>query len=287
MDLSLGTAQWGKGYGLTNTRGRLSDAEVAEIIATARELGITAVDTHRTSNPDQGYGAAQLRLRPWAREFAITTKVFGGADADLPIIDQLRSSLSELGLDQVDGCLIHDWYELSQSQAVAAAAGLEQAQALGLVRSVGVSAYSVLDVERALSIFNDLGTVQVPASVLDQRFVHAPVMASAYAAGVGVQVRSVFLQGLLLEPELDSPLATHPDVVGFHESCALWGRTALEACLSFIRSVPWVDHVIVGVTSAQELSEIGQAWAADDLSVDWSACASSDEDLLDPRRWKR
>ena len=287
MDLALGTAQWGSGYGLTNTRGRLSDDEVAAIIATARDLGIVAVDTHRTSKPEQGYGAAQSRLRPWAREFAITTKVFGGAAADLSIIEQLRASLSELGIDELEGCLIHDWYELSEAQAVAAASALEQAKALGLVRSVGVSAYSVLDVERAVEIFANLGAVQVPASVLDQRFVAAPVMASAHAAGVRVQVRSVLLQGLLLEPELDSPLAAHPDVIRFHESCALWGRTALEACLSFIRSVPWVDHVIVGVTSAQELSEIGRAWAADDLSVDWSALASQDADLVDPRRWKR
>ena len=65
--LMLGTAQWGHGYGVTNAVGRLDDDAIADIVAVAREWDIDDVDTAL------GYGDAQARLRPFAREFAVTT----------------------------------------------------------------------------------------------------------------------------------------------------------------------------------------------------------------------
>ena len=166
--LSLGTAQWGTAYGLTNVRGELSDGDVAGIVQTALDFGITSVDTHRTTNPKQGYGRAQSRLRPWARDFSVTTKVFGGPSADVPVIEQLSASLSDLGLESVHACLVHDWYELSDEAARATVKALVDARARGLVALVGVSAYDQTDLRRAVDTFgSDLGAVQVPVSVVD------------------------------------------------------------------------------------------------------------------------
>ena len=111
--LSLGTAQWGTGYGITNAKGALDDSDIEAIVTTALEFGVRDVDTHRPANPRQGYGRAQDRLRPWASDFAITTKVFAGSSADGPIRDQLTNSLANLGVERVHACLVHDWYELS------------------------------------------------------------------------------------------------------------------------------------------------------------------------------
>jgi aryl-alcohol dehydrogenase-like predicted oxidoreductase len=102
-----------------------------------------------------------------------------------------------------------------------------------------------------------------------------------------VQVRSVFLQGLLLDTRASTPLAGHPDVRRFHDWCAQHAVSPLVACLAQVRSLPWVDEVIVGVTSADELAQIGAAWATPLPAVDWSPLASHDTALLDPRRWGR
>ena len=37
--LSLGTAQWGTGYGIANAKGGLDDSDIEAIITTALELG--------------------------------------------------------------------------------------------------------------------------------------------------------------------------------------------------------------------------------------------------------
>ena len=90
--LVLGTAQWGDPYGATNTQGRLSDADIEQIVAIARASGIVDVDTA------SGYGDAEHRLRPFARDFRITTKLRGASPAE----QQARSSLNALAVDAVD-----------------------------------------------------------------------------------------------------------------------------------------------------------------------------------------
>jgi aryl-alcohol dehydrogenase-like predicted oxidoreductase len=286
--LSLGTAQWGNRYGITNAKGELSDADVDGIVQTALDCGIRDADTHRTTNPQQGYGRAQSRLRPWAGEFAVTTKVFGGAAADLPVGQQLAESLNDLGLEQVHACLVHDWYDLTSAEAKAVANGLREARLSGQVGRIGISAYDSGDLERACEHFGaDLSAVQVPTSVIDQRLVGSRVVDRLRSTGAEIQVRSIFLQGLLLDPTSSAALAQHPAVKGFHRRCTERGVTPLGASLAFIRSLEWVDVVVVGVTSAAELAQIAEAWAAPTVADDWEAYGSDDLALLDPRRWPR
>ena len=285
--LTLGTAQWGDAYGVTNARGALTDADVAAVVEEALSRSVTMVDTHRTTDPSHGYGRALSRLRPWASLFRITTKVFGGPSADLPALAQLEATLEELGVPAVHACLVHDWSGLSDAEASAVAEALAEAVHQGLAARVGVSAYVADELERAERFFGRLGAVQVPASPVDQRLRRSSVTARLAAAGTEVQVRSVFLQGLLLDPAAGTPLCDHPDVRAFHRLCDEHAVTPLAACLSFTRSLPWAGPVVVGVTSAGELAQIADGWAAEPIDVDWAALASDDVDLVDPRRWRR
>ena len=287
MSLTLGTAQWGAGYGLTNAIGRLDDATITAIVRTAQSLGIASVDTSRSPDPALGYGDAQSRLRPWAHDFSITTKVHGADQAGIPIRTQLEASLAELGVDRVDTVLVHDWSILDRAQAEQAVDALAELRDEGRVLRIGVSAYDPHDLVLAAARFEILGAVQLPANVLDQRFAGLPLVAQLHAQGTRVQVRSVFLQGLLLAPDHPSDLARHPDVRRFHEWCIESGLSPLVACLAQVRSLPWADEVLVGVTSDDELAEIGWAWRARPPVADWEELASQDAALIDPRGWNR
>jgi len=274
--LVLGTAQWGNAYGVTNAAGRLADSEIASIVAVAREAGITEVDTAR------GYGDAQVRLRPFARDFAVTTKVSGGGD----VFAQVDASLAELGVDFVDGVLIHDWDALDcKGQGMSV---LSHGQLLdsGKVARVGVSVYDAAGLESAVSTFDaggvPLGVVQVPANVVDRRLDASSALMDLSAGGAQVMVRSAFLQGVLLSR--GGGLADHPDVVRFRESVGS-ESSLLEACLAHVRALPWATHVVVGVTSATELQEVVSVWDATQPVLSTSDFASSDLMLIDPRRW--
>jgi len=274
--LVLGTAQWGDAYGVTNAVGRLSDDEVASIVDTAQRAGIYEVDTAR------GYGDAQARLQPFARDFAVTTKVSGGAD----VSDQVDASLAELEADSIDGVLIHDWDALDCKGQGMSVLAYGQLLDSGKVSRVGVSVYDSAGLESAVSTFDaggvPLGVVQVPANVLDRRLDEAPLLMDLAASGAEVVVRSAFLQGVLLSG--GGGLADHPDVVRFRESVGS-ETLLLEACLAHVRCLPWATHVVVGVTSAAELGQIVEAWNACAPGPADPSLASSDLELIDPRRW--
>ena len=143
MSLVLGTAQWGDPYGVTNERGRLTDSDIEELVRVAQECGITDVDTAR------GYGDSEERLRPYAREFSVTTKVQGGSD----VVEQLQDSLDRLGLESVTSVLIHDWEDLDPGARAVTVAGLRSSLDSGLSDRVGVSVYTELGVESAAADF--------------------------------------------------------------------------------------------------------------------------------------
>ena len=274
--LVLGTAQWGHAYGATNTAGCLQDEEISALVDASSKAGIVHVDTAR------GYGDAEARLRPFSRSFQVTTKISGGDDAG----DQVSASLEDLGVRLLDAVLIHDWDSLDDSSRTVAVRGLGRLLDDGVASRAGVSVYDVVSLEAAADVFYaanvPLQAVQVPANVLDRRFDESAVLADLAAAGAHITARSAFLQGILLSTS--GGRADHPDVVKFRESI---GRQAssLEACLGHVRGLPWVTHVVVGATSARELSEIVAAWQSCSPGLLDASLASSDLDLIDPRRW--
>lgn len=270
--LVLGTAQWGLDYGVTNTAGRLSDDAVQEILAVLPQVGIHLLDTA------PAYGDAEARIGALAPGVPVQTKVAG--------VDDVRASLarsSDLLGRRPERVIVHDWPSLTADQRAVTAATLEALRDEGLVGLVGISGYEASDLATGLAAFDRLDLAQVPVSLLDQRLAGSPEVDALRAGGGLLQARSVYLQGVALSGPGETPLADHPDVVRLREACAVAGVDVAAACRAFVRSLEWVDEIVVGVTSADELTE----WATDDPveGIAWEACASRDPDLVDPRRW--
>jgi aryl-alcohol dehydrogenase-like predicted oxidoreductase len=271
--LVLGTAQFGSDYGVTNAVGRVGDREFEAILDTALELGITRLDTALE------YGDAQVRLAPFADAFSITTKVRGAAG----ITASVGTCLEQLGLTVLDEVLIHDWATLGAEGQTDAADALSALQAEGMVEAIGVSVYDEAEITAALRAFEELDAVQAPVNVVDQRLIGSPAVDALRAAGGELQVRSALLQGRLAAAD------AHPAIAAFRAHCAAAGRTPLAGAIAFVAAQPWVDAIVVGVTTADELQEIAaavdiadEAWAAS-----CAALASDDLALIDPRTWSR
>lgn len=276
-ELILGTAQWGDAYGATNTVGRLADEELAKIIEVAHEAGIGEVDTAR------GYGDAELRLRPFTSSFSVTTKVSGSGD----VVAQVSDSCSLMGVDSLAGVLIHDWDSLDCKGQGMSVLAFSQLMDSATIARVGVSVYDAAGLESAVATFDaagvPLGAVQVPANVLDRRLDSSSVLMELAASGAQIVVRSAFLQGVLLAT--GGGRADHPDVVRFRSGVESSGSSLLEVSLAHVRALPWVTHVVVGVTSATELREIVAAWSVRDPEMAPAEWGTGDLALIDPRRW--
>jgi aryl-alcohol dehydrogenase-like predicted oxidoreductase len=273
----LGTAQWGLDYGVTNSLGRLPDDALGELVLAASARGFTCLDTA------PAYGDAESRIAAFAPGFEVQTKVTAsGLDSDA-VIASLRESLHRLRMSSVGACLVHDWPVLDPDERGIAVTALHRAKRDGLVEVIGVSGYDEHDIVTAVDDFPGVDIVQVPVSVLDQRLDGSAAIAKLRARGARIQARSVFLQGVAVAA--DGRFGSHPDVVRLREVAAQVGVEAQRLALDYVSSRSWVDELIVAPTSVTELEQIHTALVGPGTAIDWATLASTDEDLLDPRRW--
>jgi aryl-alcohol dehydrogenase-like predicted oxidoreductase len=291
LKIALGTVQFGVNYGISNKAGKTSQAEVGSILATARENGVSVIDTASLYGDSE---AVLGRSLPADSGFKIVTKTpqfakqtLDAADAQ-QLEDSLRASLAKLGTTSVYGLLIHRADDLllpGGDLLVERLIGLKQA---GLVSKVGVSVYTGRQIDQVLERF-PMDLVQLPINVLDQRLLQSGHLQKLKNAGVEIHARSAFLQGLLLMELKDIP-GYFDRVLGrldsYHRFTKEQGLTPLQAALGFVSGIPEIDQVVCGVNDARQLCEICEAVKVDVDSKAFAEFAISEEAVVNPALWK-
>jgi hypothetical protein len=101
-----------------------------------------------------------------------------------------------------------------------------------------------------------------------------------------VWIRSIFLQGILLNPTSSNPFFNHPAVANFYKFCLATGYSPLQVCLSYANSLSACGYLILGVNNLKELQEISTAIKIAPIELDLNSLKSNDRNLIDPRFWK-
>jgi diketogulonate reductase-like aldo/keto reductase len=118
--------------------------DCADAVRWALELGYRHIDTAQAYGNEGSVGTALRNSGVPREEVFITTKFYPGHQDP---VAEARQSLRRLGVDQVDLYLVH-W---PQGGAVWAWPGMERARELGLARSVGVSNFSVAELDEVIA----------------------------------------------------------------------------------------------------------------------------------------
>ncbi|MES2176553.1 MAG: aldo/keto reductase [Gemmatimonadota bacterium] len=283
--LALGTAQFGGPYGVTNRAGRLSADTVQAILAQAAEHGIDTLDTA------PAYGDAETLLgRAGVASWRVVTKLAAPprdcTDIEGYVERALNASLMRLRVDRLDGLLLHQPDDLLESGGTALHRAVVRVKSMGLTHRIGVSVYAPAQLSALWPRF-DLDMVQLPFNVFDTRFRDSGMIDRLALGSVTVDVRSVFLQGLLLASPTSRPsfcdgFATHwwqwDEWLAHHRS------SAARAALGFALAQPNVHNVIIGVSSVRELDELVHA-ANDPPAALPTGLTANDVRLIDPRTW--
>lgn len=291
VKLGLGTAQLGLPYGVTNRRGQPSTADAIRLLAAAARAGVGTLDTAPS------YGASEEVIGAALAEgirFRIITKTptRGPMAAGWPGLDALREgvarSLSRLGLTRLDGLLLHHAADALAPGGEALLQEMLSMKREGVVDRVGVSVYDSAELDALLAMFKP-DIVQLPLSVLDQRLLQSGHLGRLHSLGVEVHVRSVFLQGVLLERPAALPSHLFPlrrKLEVFQAAMREAGRSPIEGALAFVISRPEVATVLVGVTGEDELGQlVAGARNAAALEHDFSLYSVADDALVNPARW--
>ena len=285
LQLCLGTVQFGLPYGVTNSRGQVPESEVRSILKRAGIAGIQWLDTA------QAYGSAEEvvgRCVPPSAHYRLISKLPANAPQDTWEVN-LQSSLQRLSTDRLDGFLLHSAADLSGVDGDKLLDWLESLRRRGLVDRIGVSIYEAKELE-GLPL-DRLQLIQLPLSLYDQRLLRDGTLARLHSLGIGVHARSLFLQGLLLQPSTYWPEFLSSDFRSHHAKLQQYlvnqGLTLLEAAFVFARSCQSLEALLIGVLTADELEEILQAWSrslsAEIGELDYWAWGNRAD--LDPRCW--
>lgn len=289
--VGLGAAQFGMNYGRFNVHGKPDHQVLSSILAQAARFGLSSIDTaHLYGESEAALGACSDQLG--AFELVTKTPRFGedaiGADDARALRAALLGSLGALRAQRVHGLLVHHAPNLLAPGGERLYQEMLALKGEGLVEHVGVSVYSGEIAEEIHARF-PVDIVQLPMNVLDQRPLASGALARLAADGVRVQVRSAFLQGLLLaDPATLPPFfdAARPALAGFHAAARSAGVSPAHAALQFLLALPEVDRVIVGVDSVEQLDQLFATFPAP-APIDYDGFAIGEPSILNPALWPK
>lgn len=265
--LVVGTVQFGLRYGIANRAGQPDFEQVCEIIRYAVEHGATTFDTAAMYGESEGVLGRALQVTGLTDKATVITKIRHVAKmpgkrtpaaVETWIRDSIQTSLRQLRMERLPLVLVHDTNDIEYMDI------LLKLKEEGLVRHLGVSVMAPDQMPRVLCT-PGVEAIQIAASLLDQRILRAGHLARAAQAQLAVFVRSIYLQGLLLLAEEETPPTLHkvlPTRRSLERIACRAGLNLAEMALRYGLSLAGVTGVLVGVeTQAQMKQNVDMASA--------------------------
>lgn len=291
MKLAIGTVQFGLDYGLTNLTGKTSIDDAKRILEYAENQNIQVIDT------SPAYGESEEVLgKQNLNSFKVITKTVNiksnkiGNNDLVEIENSFQQSLQTLNLDVIDGLFIHNAKDLYKEGNQRLHEKLMEFKERGLVKKIGVSVYDRFEIDELYSKYA-FDMVQLPINVLDQRLDDGFILKELKRENVEIHVRSIFLQGLLLnETSLlpDQFKGVFPTLKKYFMYLEEIGMNKMEGALKYIYDIEEIDYAVVGTTNVSQLQQINEAFNNIRKSrgqYDLSKYACSDRQIIDPRKW--
>lgn len=286
--LVLGTAQLGQKYGVANTGNSTGLGAAREIVDVARAGGISTIETSIAYKQSLEY----LSLLGVA-DFDVIGKVGSQLSGDGKItVANLRSEIKQLqescGKYELATVLIHNSRLLSGENGEEICSELQGLKSEGVAGQVGVSVYTPEELD-LIPCLETLDVIQAPLNVFDSRFLQQSTAKKLEMNNLELHARSIFLQGLLLMSDSLRPKQFARWSANFGELEQLahsHNVTKLTLCLKFATDQSAVKRIVIGADSADQLRELLNSNSRAHFGAE-IPLSIADEELIDPRRWKK
>ena len=186
--ISIGTAQFGLRYGISNKNDVLCQSQINEVLSYAYSNNVQLLDTASSyGNSEENLGK-QSKIKEGA--FKLVSKF---NNLEKSVEQNLFDSFEKLNQSSLYGYLVHDFSLLKKKESL-----LDELQELknkGLIEKIGVSVYHPY---QAIELANKsplIDIIQLPYSIFDQRF--NPILKQLKTLDIEIHARSIFLQGLM------------------------------------------------------------------------------------------
>jgi spore coat polysaccharide biosynthesis protein SpsF len=302
-ELVMGSVQLGLAYGAANRTGKPEHGTALRLVRRAVDGGISQFDTGRAYGDSEERLGEALAGRKTVRTITKLSPL-SELSADAPrdevreAVDRsIAESLSALRLDRLDCLLLHRAAHMSAHRGAIWERLIERLED-GSILSLGVSVQSPLEALRALAC-PDVVHLQLPFNLLDWRWRKAGFKACLAARpNATIHARSTYLQGILASsdariwPRIDG---VYPQaIINMIASLAhqLGREGPADLCLAYARGQDWIDGVVVGLETEDQLDDNLRLFVKRPLDPDECAYVEGrlphlPVRLLNPAQWPK
>jgi aryl-alcohol dehydrogenase-like predicted oxidoreductase len=302
-ELVLGSVQLGLAYGAANRTGKPSHDAALQLVHRAADGGVANFDTARAYGDSESRLGEALNARKGIRtvtKLSPLSELNPGAsppDVCAAVDASIAASLEALRRDKLDCLLLHRASHMTEFGGAVWDRLLELLEQ-GTILSLGVSVQSPQEALAALDC-SDVQHIQLPFNILDWRWREAGVIDRIRArAHLTVHARSIFLQGILASDDA----TLWPKIEGVDAASLLrmisafargFGReSAADLCLAYARGQDWIDGVVVGMETEEQLDanlrlSILRPLPAHDCREIETLMPRVPPQLLDPAQWPK
>jgi len=285
MKIALGTANFGQKYGLA---GKIikSDKKIKKIIQFANNSKIKLIDT------SNNYGSSETLLgNNNLKNFKIITKLKISNDEKKSnnleniVFNKVEESLLKLNIKKLYAILLHESNDLKSNKRHKLIKVLKKLKKRNLVSKIGISIYNPKELNFIWPFWKP-DIVQCPFNILDRRIYESGWLKKLKKNKTEIHVRSIFLQGLLLQNEKSMPRKFKKWKNIFkkwNNYCKKENISKIQGCINFIKSFKKISFAIIGFEDIKQVKNIISYFENDRKSYTTIAC--NDIRLIDPRLW--
>ncbi len=275
----IGSANFGQVYGISKNRINLDNAK--NICNYAIKKKVKFIDTASSyKNSHKIISNLDKRLQVITK--ILPCKKWKNFDYCLKKIQDIKIELKNKDINTI---LFHDEKFLLKKKSFKIYKNLEKLKKKGFYKNLGVSIYDFRNVKFLIKKYK-IDVIQCPFNIFDQRLVSTNLLPWLRSKKIKVHVRSIFLQGLLLDSKYrkNSLFKTwENELINLNNYINENNLKIIDLCMSFVNSYN-IDGYIVGIDSIKNLKEIMNFKKI--KRIDFNIFAKKNKKLIDPRKWK-
>ena len=278
----LGSANVNSLYGLRNNR--ISTNEFKSLLSYAYKKGVKTLDTSPVyKNSEKIIGLSK-------NKFNVITKIpkipknLKKNKIESWIRKKIINSKKKIE-NKFHGILLQNAEILLSNKAKIIFETLTKLKKEGNFKKIGISIYNFKTLELVLKKFN-IDFVQLPYNILDQRFANKKVVNIIKKKSIEIHARSIFLQGLLTEKEINLPKKLNK----LKSALIKWKKwiqkekvSPVSACLEFVIKNKNIDKLVIGFNSKNNFKDVIKFKKTNIKFNNFNI--KINQNLLDPRKW--
>ena len=267
--LIIGSASFDSVYGINNAYGRPEKDEISDILTLALQHNVKYVDTARAYGNSENI-LGELLTPELKTQIKLITKLdclkdLSDSATEEHVFSKVELSIMRscyaLRVQSLDVLLLHRARHLLCNNGYIWKKILMMKQE-GFIKTTGVSVQTPDELDLALD-FEDVELIQLPYNILDNRW-HGyidRIIEAKKRRHLIIHSRSCFLQGLLMSADYKKW-----EQAGFKEYNKIqkWLKLLMnkykkksihELCTAYVQSQKWIDGIVVGVETVDQLRE--------------------------------